>query len=126
MKRLWIALALLVVLFSGGLAHSLWTQQFTQQLSGQLLQARQEADAGRWESAEMLTHSVETQWEARSLYLHIMFRHNSLDAIHSELAQAETYLAHKAAEEYAASLSRLVTQLDCLSHDEALTLANIL
>ena len=125
MKRLWIALALLAVIFAGTLLHVRTLHSFTDSLGTLLDQAEEQAAAERWEQARALTVQAQDAWADRDIYLHVLLRPADTDAIYAGFRETLALLDSREYGEYAAANARLLTQIELLYEAEQLTLKNI-
>lgn len=126
MKRLWIALALMVVVFCAIMVNSHYLGKLTGELTGLLAQAEAEAEADRWAEAEELTQAASRLWEDQDFYLHVMLRHSDTDQIHTLFQEVGEFLQYQKQGEYSAANARLITLLELLYEAEQLTLKNVL
>lgn len=125
MKRFWIALSILVLLFAASLLHTRYLGHFVDGLTDQLTQAEAMAEHGDWEGAAELTRQAGDLWLARSGYLHITLRHADADQIYLLFCEVRELISSKETGEYAAANARLIASLSLLEEAEELTLKNI-
>ena len=126
MKRLWIALALMIAVFCAIMFNSYYLGKFTRELTGLLTQAEAQAEAGRWEEAGELTQAASRLWDEQDFYLHVMLRHSDTDQIYTLFQEVREFLQYQKQGEYSAANARLITLLDLLYGAEQLTLKNVL
>ena len=126
MKRLWIAAALLIGLFSAMLYNSWYLGRFADEVSQLLTHAETQAEQGAWEQAEALTRQAYDLWESRDTYLHIMLRHADTDQIYAGFREVLEFITCREDGEYSAANARLITQIELLQEAEQLTLKNVL
>ena len=126
MKRLWIALALMIAVFCAIMFNSHYLGKFTRELTGLLTQAEVQAEAGRWEEAGELTQAASRLWDEQDFYLHVMLRHSDTDQIHTLFQEVREFLQYQKQGEYSAANARLITLLDLLYGAEQLNLNNVL
>jgi hypothetical protein len=129
MKRITVAVGLLVLL-AGMAALNLWyLRQLTDQVSGQLEQAQTlVAQQGDWESAQAVTEDAYRRFSDATVLLHITLRHADIDSIRSSFREVLAFLdgAEHQPAEYAAANARLLTQLELLAEGERPSLQNFL
>ena len=128
MKRLYVSLSLIALLALLCGAHTLYLSRFTDELSGLLIQAREQVERGDWEGAIRVTRQAQKQWADNEGYLHITLRHADIDAILISFDEALAFLQadeHQSAE-YAAVNAKLLTQLALLLEAELPTITNLL
>lgn len=126
MKRIWIALAILMAIFASTMWHSAYIRSFTKDLTFLLEAAEGEAESGNWSGATDLTAVAREKWEKKDPYLHITLRHNETDAIYAGFREVNEFLQCMESGEYSAANARLIANLELLSEAEQLTLKNIL
>lgn len=128
MKRIGIALAILLLLAGFSAWHVRSLSHFTEGLTDLLLQAEQQVSQENWTGAEALTRQALADWEARDFYLHTTMRHEDTDAILTGFHQVLAYLEGKEHQpaEYAAANAQLITSIELLLEAETPTLKNIL
>lgn len=126
MRRLWIASALLAAL----LAWSLWEGRFVNELiegyAQTLSQARQLADAGRWDEALEATDLTFRDWQSHELCLYSQLHHDEADAVLLSFREVEEYLLLEEMDQYAAANAKLIAQLKLLGEMEQPKLENVL
>lgn len=128
MKRLYLSLALVVLLAILSGLHIWHLSRFTGQLSELLTQAQQQAEQQNWQQAARLTHQAKERWTAHEGYLHTTLRHTDINAILVSMDEALAFLEaeEKQSAEYAAVNARLLTQIGLLLEAELPTLTNLL
>ena len=125
MKRLWIALAILVAIFGASLLSAHWLDGFTGRLTGLLDHADQAAQVGDWDAASALTAQAARIWQQHSGSLHVVLRHADIDQVHISFEETQKLLDARELGEYAAANARLTIQLGLLREAEQLTLQNL-
>lgn len=126
MKRIGIAVGILLLLFSATLVHSFYISSLTGQLTAILRQAEEKAEQSDWESAGRLTDLAREKWKSRDAYLHILLRHSETDNIYTGFQEVTEFIECQEGGEYSAANARLMAQLELLAEAEQLTLKNIL
>ena len=128
MKRLYISVALIVLLAALSGLHVWHLNGFTSQLTGLLTQAQAQVERENWDEAARLTHQVKELWMDHEGYLHVTLHHADIDAILISMDEALAFLegGEKQPAEYAAVNARLLTQLGLLVEAELPTLTNLL
>ena len=128
MKRIGIALTILLLLagFSGW--HVLSLSNFTKELTDLLVQAEHQVSRENWAGAETLTRQALVTWQSRDFYLHATMRHEDTDTILAGFHQVLAYLEGKEHQpsEYAAANAQLITAIELLAEAEIPTPKNIL
>lgn len=126
MKRILIACAILLLLFSAALAHSFYISSFTGELTALLEAAEVNAENNDWASAETLTQTARERWGSADAYLHILLRHSETDAVYTGFREVAEFIQCQEGGEYSAANARLIAELELLAEAEQLTLKNVL
>ncbi|MEA4955950.1 MAG: DUF4363 family protein [Pseudoflavonifractor sp.] len=126
MKRVWIAISLLLVILVGTLCHSFYVDHLIEEITGLLEQAEDQAEQGEWAAAEESTQLASHRWQERDAYLHIMLHHKETDQIHTGFRQVAKWIQYRESGEYSAANASLITELELLNEGEHLNLKNIL
>lgn len=126
MKRVWIAVAILLAMLAGTLIHSFYIGSFVKDLSLLLEEAEARAEADNWQAAADLTQTARDKWEEHQLYLHITLRHDENDTIYTGIREVQEFIQCQEGGEYSAANARLVANLELMAEAEQLTLKNIL
>ena len=92
MKRLWIALAILLGIFGASLLSAHWLSGFTGQLTQLLERSEQAAKEGDWQAAAALTGQAARNWQQRSGGLHVVLRHADIDQVHISFEEVQQLL----------------------------------
>lgn len=127
MRRLWIAVGILLALCAATMANVLGITGVTHQVVTVLNQAQESVEGGDWDRAEKLTLQAEQSFRGWAFYLHITLRHSDIDAVEVAFQEVKQLLHYRERPgEYAAANARLVTRVELLAESEAFTLINIL
>jgi len=126
MKRLWIAIAILLVIFSATIWNARVLAGFLSNLNELLAQAEASAESGQWEEAQRLTCQAQERWESHGAYLHTVLRHSDIDEVDTGFGEVQEFLQCQEGGEYSASNAKLMTQITLICEAEQLTLQNIL
>ena len=126
MKRIWIATAILLLLFAGTMAHSFYITTVTEQITSILHEAEAKAEANEWDSAQRLTDTAQKKWKDKDAYLHILLRHSETDSIYIGFREVMEFIQCQEGGEYSAANARLIAELELLAEAEQLSLKNIL
>lgn len=126
MKRVWIAIGLLLIILAGTLTHSFYIASFTHDLSLLLEAAESEAEKGAWDKAEELTGTARNKWDQRNMYLHITLRHDATDKVYTGFCEVAEFIQCQEVGEYSAANARLIANLELVAEAEQLTIKNIL
>ncbi len=125
MRRFLGPALLLLLLLAGGLGNAFALEQFTDRLTGALLQAEEQVGQGDWEGAEALIREAREAWHSRDGWLHVTLRHADTDEIQIGFDETLRLLLCREMGEYAAASAQLVQHLQLVSGAEQLTLQNL-
>lgn len=126
MKRLWGAVALLVLLLAAGLINGWYVQSLTDRMAERLEQAQQLTEKDQWDQAEEITHQVYDDWQGHHFYFHTVMRHSDTDQILRSFDTVLAYLEFHEMDQYAAANADLVAQLGLLAEMEQASMVNVL
>lgn len=126
MKRIWISITILAVVFGAALANSWYLDSLTEQMAQNLEAAQALAESDDWEGGQRLTQAVMAQWESSANYLYIVVRHSDSDEVAAGFREVLQLLEWKEEAEYTSANARLVEELRLLADMEQFTLRNLL
>lgn len=126
MRRLLIAVTLLVLVLCGAWGSTNHLGELTGQMSSLLTQAENLGENGDWESALSLTRQAETFWKDHAFYFHILLRHSDTDNITQSFREVKEFLRCQESGEYSAANAILIGRIDLLYEQERCTLKNLL
>lgn len=126
MRRLYVALVILVLIFSAALYNAHFLEQVTDELTELLTRAEARAEAGDWNAARKLTDQADAIWQDHSLYFHVLLRHSETDDVEVQLQEVQGFLQLEEQGEYSAANARLLAEIALLYEAEQFSLKNIL
>ncbi len=126
MRRLWVAVAVLIALFAATWGNTFYLSSLTAELTDLLISAEARGEAGDWETSLELTERAQALWEDRAVYLHTTLRHQDIDEVLLGLREVEEFLRCQEGGEYSAANARLIGHLELLLEQEQLNLKNLL
>ncbi|SBV99674.1 conserved exported hypothetical protein [uncultured Eubacteriales bacterium] len=126
MKRLYIALAILAVVFAATLYNAYFLNQLTSDITTLLDRAESRAKAEDWRSATKLTTQANDLWEDHTLYLHVFLRHSNIDEVETGFREVWEFLLAEERTDYAAANAHLIEAVSMLYEAEQFSLKNIL
>ena len=128
MKRIGIALSIILTLALLSLWHTACLRRLTEELTDLLTRAEEQVEQDDWLAADALTRRALAAWEGHDFYLHAVLRHEDADAILTGFHQTLAYLEGDEPQpsEYAAANAQLITLVRLLLEEETPTLKNIL
>jgi len=126
MKRLWIAVTIIMLMLAGSLVNAWYSQSLTDGMTEQLAQAQELVRQERWEQAADLTQEIYQRWQDHHFYLHSVLRHSDTDQILRGFRAVIQYLDIQEMDQYSAANIDLIAQLELLSEMEQASLVNVL
>lgn len=127
MKRLCVALSIILLLAGLATLHVARLDRLTGELIGQLEAVDTSLDREDWSGAGETAQAIMTQWEEQAFYLHTTLRHTEIDAIRSSLREILAYLdSRDDAAECQAVTAKLINQLELLVEAELPSIKNLL
>ncbi len=126
MKRLWIAVTIVMLMLAGSLVNAWYAQSLTDGMTEQLAQAQELVRQERWEQAADLTQEIYQRWQDHHFYLHSVLRHSDTDQILRGFRAVIQYLDIQEMDQYSAANIDLIAQLELLSEMEQASLVNVL
>ncbi len=121
MKRLWIGVALMVLLLTGSIWEFRRLENTYRPASEQMAQAVQMAQQKNLDGAAALTRAVESAWDEHKHLTAAFAVHDSMDEIESLFAELRSYYAAGDEAGYAVICAQLSTLLDTLANSHSLT-----
>ncbi|HPE16683.1 MAG TPA: DUF4363 family protein [Oscillospiraceae bacterium] len=126
MKRLWISLAILALVFAVSYLNTLGIAHITDQLVSMLEEAEALAPTDH-DAALEKTEEAFQLWQDSAGYLYTVLFHSDSDQVRVLFAETLEYLrSNETGGEYAACSAALRAQIELLSEMEELSLTNIL
>lgn len=126
MKRFWIGLGLLVLIWVAGLWTASRLEDTHSTITRQLEQSADAAQAGHWFRADALAEDAFRMWQEGWDLSAALADHTVLDEIDGLLAQADVYRNNREPVSYAAICARISQAIDALQESHRLTLRNLL
>lgn len=126
MKRLWISLAALALIFCATLWNTARVTAVTDSISSKLEEAESAVTEGEWRRATALTESAQQEWERVDRYFSVVLRHADTDDVTTTFQEVQGFLQWEAEAEYTSVNSALVEKVKHLSEVETLTWNNLL
>lgn len=126
MKRLWISLAALALIFCATLWNTARVTAVTDSISSKLEEAESAVTQGDWHRATVLTESAQQEWERMDRYFSVVLRHADTDDVTTTFQEVQGFLQWEAEAEYTSVNSALVEKVKHLSEVETLTWNNLL
>lgn len=125
MRRLLIAVSLLLLVLCGTWLSTNHLGTLTGQMSTLLTRAEALGESGDWETALSLTQQAESIWTDHELYFHILLRHSDTDNITYSFREVKEFLRCQEGGEYSAANSVLIGRIYLLYEQERCNLKNL-
>ena len=127
MRRLWISVAVLALLFCLTMLNSRYLDSYTKELTTLLRQAELCAADGDWDAAADKTEAALDSWKNQETYLHMVLQHRDTDEVLLAFQEVQQLISHQEdGGEYSASNARLITQIELLHEMEQLNWKNLI
>ena len=126
MKRLWVSVVTLTLIFLFSLLNSWVLGRTTAKLCETLEQAQVLAEQGDWDSARAVTARAEQDWDKYSNYLYIVLRHSESDEVIGGFREMQEFLKCEEISDYTAANAKLAEHIRLLSKMERLSIKNLL
>ena len=127
MRRLWISVAVLALLFCLTMFNSRYLDSYTKELTTLLRQAELCAADGDWDAAADKTEAALDSWKNQETYLHMVLQHRDTDEVLLAFQEVQQLISHQEdGGEYSASNARLITQIELLYEMEQLSWKNLI
>lgn len=127
MRRLWISVAVLALLFCLTMFNSRYLDSYTKELTTLLRQAELCAADGDWDAAADKTEAALDSWKNQETYLHMVLQHRDTDEVLLAFQEVQQLISHQEdGGEYSASNARLITQIELLYEMEQLNWKNLI
>lgn len=95
MKRLWIGVAILLVLLAAGIFSTIAMERFHHSLSRHLESAVQAAQAEDWEQTREILHQCRSRWQRFRNCIAAGASHETIEEIDSLYSQLDIYLTRR-------------------------------
>ena len=125
-RHLWIGVGLLLVLLIAGLLLTTFVDHTCIPISQLLEQAGNVSEQGDWETASMLVHSAQIQWEENWNRIATLADHSPMDEIDGLFAQTMAYAKGVSAVDLTAYCRRLASLIRAVSEAHSLTWWNLI
>jgi len=127
MRRFWISVAVLTLLFCLTMYNSRYLDSYTKELTTLLKQAEICAAEEDWDAAADKTEAALDLWKKRETYLHMVLQHRDTDEVLLSFQEVQQLISHQEdGGEYSASNARLITQIELLYEMEQLNWKNLI
>ena len=126
MKRLWLGLGLLLLLFGVGVAADQLSAHLLEPVCDDLSAASDAALAENWPQAEQLAAQARQQWESKGTVMGTVADHEPLEQINQLYAQLEVYAKSRDPASFAACCQRLRKMIEAVAKTHEISWENFL
>lgn len=127
MRRLWLSVGILIVLFCLTLYNTHYLDSYTKEMTALLKQAEICAADGDWDAAADKTEAALDRWRGHETYLHMVLQHRDTDEVLLSFQEVQQLICHQEdGGEYSAANARLITQIGLLYEMEQLNWKNLI
>lgn len=126
MKRLWLGVAILLILLLAGIGSTVFMARFHSTLAQDLEGACQAAARGDWENALADVERAENRWQRSKRAAAALADHEPLEQVDNMFAQIRLYGQMKLAADYAAACVHLSELARALGESQSLFWWNLL
>ena len=126
MKRIWIGIVLLGVLFLGGVGTGEFMEQAHNPVARDVQRAGELALQGEWALAQALVKRGQDRWEEKWPVTAAIADHEPMDEIDALFAQLDIYARAKDAQAYSALCAHLASLLDAISQSHSFNWWNLM
>lgn len=127
MRRLWISISVLGLLFFSAYLNTNYLHRLTDTLALSLEQAEEDISLGNRNGAIQKTERAIRLWEDRASYLHIILNHSEIDQVSLSFLEVQRLLTtQEHGGEYYAANAQLIARIRLLHEMEEFSLKNLL
>lgn len=126
MKRLWIAIVLLLICAAVAVAEYATVQNEYNYYTNSLNKADELISLKEYSDALTLVERTQCQWESTQQTLNIFLLHEDVESIYEAMSELKKYAENKDSEEFLSLSSKTKRQLLCLKQSELPILENIM
>ena len=119
MKRLWLGVAMLAVLFSLGLASTAGVGRVCKPISQNLSSAADHVQEGEWEQAVALSQQAKSRWERWHHIVAALTDHEPMDEVDSLFATLDIYARENDKIRFADCCARLSALIEAVGEAQA-------
>jgi hypothetical protein len=126
MNRIWVALAILVILFGGSIWGTAEVSRMTEEVSEMLVQVQDTMDGGDTEKSRTLIKDAVDTWHGYHHVMSYFIPHERLETVSQSLSTTESFLKSGTEDEARAECNRALNQIHTLMDTEMPYMNNIL
>ncbi len=126
MKRIYIALALLIIAVTVGIFEMFYVTNKIDELNEEIISADNLVKSENYEGAKDVLASAESKWQKNLSIFDILLIHDYVDEISVNLSSMRSYVATQSNENYLAESEGIKKQLTSIKDSELVQIENIL
>lgn len=126
MKRIYIALAFLIIAVTVGIFEMFYVTNKIDELNEEIISADNLVKSENYEGAKDVLASAESKWQKNLCIFDILLIHDYVDEISVNLSSMRSYVATQSNENYLAESEGIKKQLTSIKDSELVQIENIL
>lgn len=126
MKRIYIALAFLIIAVTVGIFEMFYVTNKIDELNEEIISADNLVKSENYEGAKDVIASAESKWQKNLSIFDILLIHDYVDEISVNLSSMRSYVATQSNENYLAESEGIKKQLTSIKDSELVQIENIL
>lgn len=126
MKRIYIALAFLIIAVTVGIFEMFYVTNKIDELNEEIISADNLVKSENYEGAKDVLASAESKWQKNLSIFDILLIHDYVDEISVNLSSMRSYVATQSNENYLAESEGIKKQLTSINDSELVQIENIL
>ncbi len=126
MKRIYIALAFLIIAVTVGIFEMFYVTNKIDELNEEIISADNLVKSENYEGAKDVLASAESKWQKNLSIFDILLIHDYVDEISVNLSSMRSYVATQSNENYLAESEGIKKQLTSIKDSELVQIENIL
>ncbi len=126
MKRIWVALALMIICISFAVAEFMIVKNKTDYFLEEIKASDYYFSKKEYTTATKILKSAHKKWENSEKAINVFLSHEKVDEIEESLSELSKYAQYKEKTDFEATLEKTKRQLLCLKQSELPNLENIM
>lgn len=126
MKRIYIAIAFLIIALTTGIFEMFYVTNKIDELNEEIISADNLVKSENYDGAKSVLASAETEWQKNLSIFDILLIHDYVDEISVNLSAMRSYVATQSNDNYFAESAGIKKQLTSIKDSELVQIENIL
>lgn len=126
MKRIYIAIAFLIIALTTGIFEMFYVTNKIDELNEEIISADNLVESKNYDGAKSVLASAETEWQKNLSIFDILLIHDYVDEISVNLSAMRSYVATQSNDNYFAESAGIKKQLTSIKDSELVKIENIL